>query len=152
VRVVSICLVLGFAINCTGRAPTVTDLIGEWSLAETRTPLPERLMSGRLQLDADGRFNLSNVSEQLLLPADQPHQGAVSGSGSWTIGNTTGGHLEVRLVFHTITPDGLVRLPYGAPLSIQGSGSRVRLFYYVGDPDENNRVYFDRRSAPSRNR
>lgn len=136
-------------LSCTRRAVTPGLLVGKWTVASTARaafarPLQDAAMT--IVLEDDGRF----VADEF--PLDAPHiRGQspfwfVTGSGKWRLAPYYGGALAVDLVLQSVTAGAGSPLPYRFPLFVDASRSSVALYYYRGDPDEQNRVYFVKHS------
>lgn len=65
----------------------------------------------------------------------------VTGTGRWAIAGTTA---DGRLVldFDRIVRGGEGKVPFRTDLNISNTDKGVTLFYFSGDPDEGNRIYF----------
>jgi hypothetical protein len=113
-----------------------------------RTPLGTASVATTLTLDHDGTFVASSLPPGFLQPDDVKPNQMLSGSGTWSL-SERGGETEerLRLTFTSVAGSAGRNLPYGAELFIQKSGTEPRLFYFKGDPDENQEVVFRRDST-----
>jgi hypothetical protein len=93
-----------------------------------------------LNLDPGGKFAATSLPAGFLRMDGMKQEQATSGAGTWSLIRRDGSD-RVSLIFTTIDGGALL---YGTEIDVQGSGSQVRLFYYKGDPDEDQRIYFRR--------
>ena len=124
---------------------------GSWRL-ETDGGIPPQAAANvaTFALGHDGRFTAKSLPPSFLRLDDVKTDQVLAGSGTWALSRTDGGRDErVRLTFTSVEGSDFRNLPYGAELFIQGSNKDPRLYYFKGDPDENQRVIF-RREPPRR--
>ena len=132
---------------CQGREVAGGELPGTWTLAaEARESLPEpaRSAPATLTLAPDGTFQASGIPGEVLYILPPAREGLVDGSGTWRLTRNDGAQ-AVRLTFEVITRGGEGGVPHGTSLGILASSRDTRLFYFKGDPDEFNRIFFEKR-------
>jgi hypothetical protein len=125
------------------------DFEGSWRL-ETDSGIPPQAAANvaTFALGHDGRFTAKSLPPSFLRIDNVKTDQALAGSGTWALTRTDGGREErVRLTFTSVEGSNGRNLPYGAELFIRGSNKDPRLYYFKGDPDENQRVTF-RREPP----
>lgn len=94
-------------------------------------------------LKDDGRFEGTELPGELLCIFEPASRGLVTGSGTWTLSGGFGNQV-VQLRFLEISQGGEGSVPYGTQLWVETSRGGPRLFYYSGDPDLGNRIYFSK--------
>jgi len=121
--------------SCTVKSES---LVGTWVIsAESRQKLPEmQSVAGELTLNQGGSFNVSAMPLVLFSESPEP----TTGSGAWKL-ESRNGEQEVQLNLSIINGR---QLGFGTPLKIGGMRS-FTLYYYVGDPDLENRIYFEKK-------
>jgi hypothetical protein len=130
-------------LGCNGNKWTSDEFEGIWRL-ETGSAAPSQT-AATITLQHDGRFLASSLPSGFLRLEDVKSGQVLSGSGTWSLTRNDGGREErVRLTFTNVEGSNGRNLPYGAELFIQGSSKAPRLYYFKGDPDENQRVVFQR--------
>jgi len=67
-----------------------------------------------------------------------------SGSGGWKL-VAREGRQQVQLDFRAITDWSKTELPYGTQLDVSNGVSVAKLFYFVGDADEGQRIEFEKK-------
>ena len=141
----AVLLVLVFvAFGCSSASEA--DLVGTWSVTkESRERLPQAVQKGMAQvlLKDDGRFDGTELPGELLYIFEPASRGLVTGSGTWTLSGGFGNQI-VQLHFLEISQGGEGSVPYGTQLWVETSRGGPRLFYYSGDPDLGNRIYFSK--------
>lgn len=141
---VLMCLLITTLGGCRGTVLTSEQVVGVWQSsgqsASNTTLLNSRAI---LHLHPDGTLGADSIPVGLIrLDEIKPGQ-PLSGTGKWSVLKSRDGD-RVQLVFRTLEGYKGPDLPYGAELFTEGSGSRLRLYYSIGDPDDGSRVYFDR--------
>jgi len=130
-------------IGCTAKNWRSDQFEGGWQL----TTQARSATSGTtiLKLDRNGHFIARSLPHDFLHLDAVGKDHSLSGNGTWSIVRFDNRH-EQRLVL-TFTelqgyngPD----LPYGAELFIEAHGSEPRLFYFEGDPDDSDRIVFQK--------
>ena len=124
---------------------------GSWRL-ETDGGIPTQTAAtvATFMLGHDGRFIAKSLPHGFLQLDDVKPDQLYSGSGTWSLTwNDSSQEVRVFLIFRSVEGINVRHLPYGAELFIQGSKNDPRLYYFKGDPDENQRVIF-RREPPRR--
>jgi len=137
-------LAASIAFGCRATKLVPDDVVGTWSVErDSRARLSEvqRKASLVLVVNADGTFS-ATVPADLLYDAPEVRDGVVSGTGAWRLYDDYRGKRSVQLVFRWLAPEG--DLPYGTFLEAHGTGARTVLFYTRWDPDEGNRVEFEK--------
>jgi hypothetical protein len=124
---------------------------GTWRVDTSDSPASgARSIAMTFTLGQDGRFVASSVSSDFLELDDLKPDRLLSGSGTWSLTRLDPeGEERLRLSFKKVEGSTGRNLPYGAELFIQGSSREPRLFYFIGDPDESQRVVF-RQESPHR--
>jgi hypothetical protein len=117
------------------------DLVGTWSVAASSRQRLGASASVPMTIDLreDGSFVAMGVASDLL---DFRAPELVSGRGTWRYEKADA---WVQLVFEAIeSPRFATRLPYGSQLYVALPGAGPKLFYFRGDPDEGDRVTFEK--------
>jgi hypothetical protein len=69
----------------------------------------------------------------------------VSGSGTWRLDTSDPKRRRLQLVFRSIHGGGHeAEVPFGAQLQVWKRGTSLALSYFRGDPDERDRVEFEK--------
>jgi len=120
---------------------------GTWRIVE-RTPPSAAVGSGAAEivLRSNGTFTATNVPADWLAPIRKVPSRLSLLTGTWAIDDRLDSD---RLLLSIQKADKELPVPYGAELMPDGSPDAPALFYYVGDPDENRRVFFKRTATRS---
>ena len=134
-------------VGCGGKHISETDLVGTWvPTAESRSILLPRApeTGAKLVLNQSGDFRSEGLPGELLysLPG-MAHPAAVSGTGTWKI-RKVDGEAALLLTFTTIAGPNDFKVPNGTQLLISGNGPRLLLYFFMDDPDQGNRIDFER--------
>jgi hypothetical protein len=136
------------AISCSGKPIMHAELIGAWVITgESRADLGKAYehAAGRITFKDDGTFAAVEMPGDFVGRTSERPVAPVTGSGTWTLSTKERG-TNVELVFQTLRGGHESRVPYGTFVLVErGSGDRVVLFYFQGDPDENRRIEFEKR-------
>ena len=134
-------------IGC--KAAGSSDVVGTWTLtAQSRQGLPIDFRNAltRIVVSADESFVASELPEELypLPPYEMKARMRLdSGSGLWRIVSSDGAQ-RLELEFQTLAgehKDGR----YSFPLTISKGWSTVSLSYFLGDPDQAQRIDLERK-------
>ena len=122
---------------------------GAWRLESVGgVPLQTGATDATFTLNHDGRFIAKSLPHGFLQLDDVKPDQLYSGAGTWSLSwKNSSREVRVSLIFRSVDGINVRHLPYGAELFIQGSKRDPRLFYFKGDPDENQRIVF-RREPP----
>jgi hypothetical protein len=134
------CIFMG---GCKGIKPG--DLTGIWLIKDaSREVLPAelRVPSSRIVLNADGSFSAYDMPAVFHTPPDPPHLD--SGGGQWKLLSRQN-KLQVQLDFYTKSGAKLSNGPFTTQLNIIRSWSALKLSYFIGDPDEGQRIDLEKR-------
>lgn len=150
-RVVSL-LMVGFlmlTIGCKMNKWRADEFEGAWQLESVGgVPSQTGATGATFTLNHDGRFTANFLPPAFLRLEDVKTDHGITGSGTWSLTGNNGGREErIRLTFTSVEGSNGRNLPYGAELFIQKSNKSPRLFYFKGDPDENQRIVFQRDPA-----
>lgn len=121
------------------------DLNGTWVLKDTsRQILPVELQTDRARmiLKPDGTFVVSGMPGLFYAP-----QGAMqldSGSGFWKLVSRDGKQ-QVQLDFYIKSGTPVKGGPFSTQLNVSRKLSKIKLFYFVGDPDDALRIDFEKK-------
>ena len=139
-------VILMLTTGCKMNSWRSDELVGNWRLESVGgVPAQTAATVVTFTLDHDGRFTANALPPGFLRLQDIKQDQKIVGSGTWTLARSDGGREErVRLTFISVEGSNGRNLPYGAELFIQGSSRAPRLYYFKGDPDENQRVVFQR--------
>ena len=128
-------LVIVALVSCVGKPP---ELAGTWVLdpsSRIQVPVSFNKTSTSVVLNKDGTFIASSLPGFFLFPPNSIQLGG--GTGTWEL-VTREGHQQVRLTFETTTIN--EKRPFGSYLYVASGLSGLRLFYFIGDPDDGQRV------------
>jgi hypothetical protein len=150
---VHVTLLVGAVLLITGcktKSWRSDQFVGIWrSETDKATASGTAPIATTLTLDSDGRFVASSLRPDFLRLEDVKPNQVISGSGTWSLtGRDSEGEERLRLTFTSVEGSTGRNLPYGAELFIEGSSKEPRLVYFIGDPDENQRVAFRKDSSP----
>ena len=139
-------LVVGGMLSCKSAEVTPDKLAGTWVMSDSSReylppPLPKA--SARIILNLNGTFIASDLPLDGLLHDDPKLVKLVAGSGEWRIVSLDG-RREVQIDFHVAT-QGIDQTPYGMQLYVSKSLTPMGLFYFLGDPDQGQRLDFEKR-------
>jgi hypothetical protein len=111
----------------------------------SRQILPDGLRnaSAKIVLNPDGSFLASEMPGLFYVPGGRGIR-LESGSGGWKLVSREGGQ-QVQLNFYAITDWSKTELPYGTQLDVSKGWSLAKLFYFVGDADEGQRIEFEKK-------
>ena len=136
-------------LGCKGVQPS--DVTGTWVMTEqSRKALPPEFQKamGKIVVNTDGTFTASELPEGLhpVPPYDMKLRMRLdSGTGVWKLAPWEGAQ-HVQLVFHNLVGTNEPNPnSYGFPLTVSRGWSSVILDYALGDPDDGNRVQFERK-------
>lgn len=132
--------------SCKTYKWSTNEFEGSWRL-ESDGGIPPRAAAtvATFALGHDGQFTAKSLPPGFLRFDDVKTDQVLAGSGTWALARIDGGREErVRLTFTSVEGGNSRNLPYGAELFIQGSTKDPRLYYFKGDPGENQRVIFRR--------
>ena len=133
-------------IGCHGTNVTADELAGTWVMTDaSQQNLPAALQkaSARIVLDTNGIFTASDMALDGLLPGDFRRVQLATGSGVWKLVSREG-RSEIQLDFYLLM-DNREQTPFGTQLYISKFWTPARLFYFLGDPDQGQRVEFEKR-------
>ncbi len=131
--------------GCKAGAIRSEDVQGVWHLAPSVDKVA--VSKSTLTLNHQGSFVADALPPSLVRLEDLGLQTLLSGSGTWSLRQFSGDdQTRVALTFNQVKGYNGRGLPYGAELFTQGEGTNAQLFYFVGDPDENHRIIFQRRA------
>jgi hypothetical protein len=100
-----------------------------------------------LTLNSSGTFTAVSLSPEFVKLDNVSSGQPLSGAGTWSIKRRDGA-TRVYLKFSSFDGDRGPELPYGTDsLFVEGQGPGLRLFYYEGDPDEDQITFFRRVAA-----
>jgi hypothetical protein len=139
-------LVVGGMLSCKSAEVTPDKLAGTWVMSDSSReylPPPLRKASARIILNVNGTFIASDLPLDGLLHDDPKLVKLVAGSGEWRIVSLDG-RREVQIDFHVAT-QGIDQTPYGMQLYVSKSLPPMGLFYFLGDPDQGQRLEFEKR-------
>jgi hypothetical protein len=143
-RVTPLAFLLLSVLGCKGVQPS--DLTGSWVMTDaSRQFLPDKLRkaSAKIVLNADGSFVVSDVPGLFYVPGRRDMR-LEAGSGSWKLVSREGDQ-QIQLDFYAIPDWSNTELPYGMQLDVSKGWSQTKLFYFLGDPDEGQRIEFAKR-------
>jgi hypothetical protein len=143
-RFLAIALLMSGLLGCRSVKPN--NVAGTWTMTESSReilPAEVRQNSAKIVLEANGTFVASDLPGIFDFPPARPRLDG--GSGVWKIVSREGKQ-QVQLDFQVI-PSGRVatNLPFSTQMEVSDSRSGVRLYYFLGDPDEALRVEFERK-------
>jgi hypothetical protein len=144
ILIVATFLVLG--LSCGGKTVTPKELVGAWQISDaSRHFLPGelRMSSSKIVLDPDGTFRASEMSLDGLVRGDPKQIRLATGNGVWRIVSRKG-RSQVLLEFNT-APDNSGPGQFEMPVNVSNSWSTRGLSYFLGDPDEGQRIEFEKR-------
>jgi hypothetical protein len=128
---------------CTGTKPQATDIVGTWLIdSSARHVLPPSSAVGcaHFSFSSDTTFVATSVPSTLF--SAEPLAGPpVTGRGTWQMSENEGRD-QIQLRFLSTDQPEKYGSDHGAQLDIEKRGRRLVLFYYLGDPDEQDRVEF----------
>ena len=128
--------------GCRSEQVRSGELAGVWKV-ESRCGARPPTHATTLTLDPGGDFTAVSVPTELMC-ADGPINEFLSGTGSWSLIGAFG-KSRVLLRFKTLVKADTRSLPFGTEMFTEKRNSQVYLFYFLGDPDENQRVIFSKR-------
>ena len=139
---------ISLTTGCKTKSWTSDEFEGIWHL-ETGSRATSQTAStvATFKLEHDGRFIASSLPPDFLRLEDVKPNQVLSGSGTWSLRRDSEGEERLLLTFTNVEGGTGQDLPYGAELFIQGPSRDPGLFYFIGDPDENQRVVFRRDSS-----
>jgi hypothetical protein len=119
------------------------DLVGTWQRDEP---------GGALTFEPDGDFLATGLPYELfrnftgvLPPGFDPERDSLDGTGSWTLKaprtDRSGPRNHVYLDVATLSGRPVAT---GADLRVERQGSAIVLTFYIGDPDLNNRIVYNK--------
>lgn len=134
------------SVGCKTNQWTSDEFEGIWCLETIGGVQPQTSVTfATFTLDHDGRFTANSLPPVFLRLEEVKPDQRLNGSGTWSLTRSDGGREErVRLTFTSVEGSTGRNLPYGAELFIQGPSKDPRLYYFKGDPDENQRIVFHR--------
>jgi hypothetical protein len=94
----------------------------------------------KFEFSSNGIFVATNVPNTLFSADSLPGQ-PVTGRGKWKLGEREG-HQQVQLEFLSTDQPERYGSDYGTQLNVDRKNANLILFYYRGDPDEQDRVEF----------
>jgi hypothetical protein len=122
------------ACSSCGRGIARGDVVGAYSL--------DGASSARLLLREDGTFEANRIPGDVLYIQSPDKDRAVSGTGNWML--DTKHQARVVLDFTRITEGAGSGVPFSTELDVTRRSGEVALYFFRGDPDENDRVYFQK--------
>jgi len=144
VKMLPIAFLLAGMVGC--RSVESTDLAGTWVMKDTsRQVLPAGLQkaSAKIVMESNGTFVASDIPALFYFPGQHDAR-LETGSGVWKLVTRDGEH-QVQLNFQQIKGWNEDNLPFGTQLNVSRAWSAVNLFYFVGDPDEGQRIEFEKK-------
>lgn len=134
-------------LGCHGAKIAPDQLVGSWVIStDSRGHLaaPFRRAAVVIELTADGTFSASEEPGGLL-DFEEAADVVISGSGTWRIYSSEG-EQRVQLVFRAIRGGAHEdEVPYGAQFFMSRERNALTLFYFRGDPDQGDRITFEKR-------
>jgi hypothetical protein len=134
------------ALGC-GRADfSSIEFVGTWTLTDdSRELLTAQIRNARstLILNADGRFEASDLPGTMLSFEEEEGGLLVSGSGVWSL-NLRNNRQEIQLEFRSFSAGQLGGTPYGTHLIVSSNESKPMLYFFAGDPDRGLRVKLEK--------
>lgn len=147
-RFLPIALLFGM-LGC--KSVKTADVTGTWVITDqSRQNLPPGFQkaSAKIVVNVDGSFAASELPEELhpVPPYDmKPRMRLDSGNGTWKLASWDGAQ-HLQLEFHALaSADEKSQGSYGFPLIISRERSAMSLYYSLGDPDQGQRVEFERK-------
>lgn len=137
---------VGGMLSCKSAEVTPSELAGTWVISEAsreRLPTALRKASARIILNVNGTFAASDMPIDGLLHDNPKLVKLVAGSGEWRIASLDG-EREVQIDFLVAT-EGINQTPYGMQLHVSKFLGPMGLFYFLSDPDQGQRVEFEKR-------
>ena len=144
-----IALLVFAVMRCSGREVTRADLQGTWTVVnESRERMPEsyRKSSPSLKLRSDGTFEAADLPGEVLYVREPAREQTVSGTGRWSV-QSNERNTMLTLDFMQITAGGEGKVPFRAEMHASAIGKGTRLYYFSGDADEGNKIYFEKRGV-----
>ena len=140
---------LGVLLGC--RSARNEDFVGDWTIhseptASTRSV--DRYSQAVLRFKSNGTFEAANVPASMV-GVDMASRSTIEATGKWRV-ELERGETQLYLIFEDIRGVPSVPVPYGMPLHVSARFSTQRLYYYLGDPDENRTVEFRKVPGPLR--
>jgi hypothetical protein len=136
-------------LGCTSVQPS--QIIGTWIITdESRKAQPAEVQKalGKIIVKKDGTFIAYEIPENMFTvpPYHKTMQIRLnSGNGSWKLASWEGA-LHLELEFSVLPPAyGISRGPYRFPLTITRGWSAISLYYYLGDPDVDHMIEFEKK-------
>jgi len=128
-------------------APTHSDLVGSWVMTDKSRPhldIASRGGHGKITLKQTGEFLSDGFPSDLLYSMPGMHPAPpVTGNGTWKLAELDG-EPAVWLSFEAIAGPTELEVPTGTPLLISGHGHRLTLYAFPDDPDQGNRIEFQK--------
>jgi hypothetical protein len=129
--------------GCVDAKPKTAEIVGGWSITTASRhllPASSANIPAKLEFSGDGTFVATNVPNTLF-SADSMPGPPVTGRGKWKLGESEG-HQQVQLEFLSTNQPDKYGSDYGTQLNVARESADIVLFYYRGDPDEQDRVEF----------
>jgi hypothetical protein len=126
--------------SCSGRQLTETDVVGTWvpdTESQKRLASVDRAKC-QIVFSADG--SLTAEAPSGLMQGDGSTFDLVTRSGDWSVTQDLYGETEVELHFRAEGG----RIESYDHLRSQVRGDRFELYFFIGDPDSNERFVFER--------
>lgn len=145
-------LVSSILVGCTGREINRSELAGMYSVdqdSRTRLSEPFKTAAGRLLLRDDGTFEADRIPGELLYIQRPASDRLVTGTGQWTL-DTRRDQTRVLLDFMRIRDGEGSRVPFRTEMFVVPRSESVALYYFHGDADEGNRIYFEQQQNQQR--
>jgi hypothetical protein len=114
----------------------------------SRQVLPAGLQkaSAKIMMASNGTFVASDLPGIFYFPGQHDAR-LETGSGVWKLA-TREGEQQVQLKFKKIRDWKENDLPFGTQLDVSRAWTAVNLFYFVGDPDQGERIDFEKTAQP----
>lgn len=133
--------------GCRGPGVTPGELVGTWRMAaESRRQLGTACAAADsgLSFRDGGTFSASQLPQGFFDVDPGLDASVASGDGRWSIKEERAGPY-VQLLFDDVRGmRGRPAVPYGDRLEIARARDRLDLFFFRGDPDQGERVVFER--------
>ena len=131
--------------GCKTEKLTNNQLVGTWSFDASKSgDAKPAYTAATFSLESTGAFLANSMPPGFAEIQGLKQTQAISGTGTWKL-VAREDQARLRLTFTHVEGNNGQGLPYGGELFVEQSGSAEHLFYSEGDPDQNQRVYFQRK-------
>jgi hypothetical protein len=139
-------LIVAAVVGCNRTGVTAGSLAGTWIMTDhSREHLPTALQtaSARIILDPNETFVASNMPLDGMTSTDPERVELATGSGAWKLVSREG-RSEIQLDFQLIT-ENKQQHSFGTQVYISKFWNKTGLFYFLGDPDQGQRIEFEKK-------